>query len=109
MKFIVIPIIVVFISILALSATTDDEDDMIMCPMDAKECDDGSYVSREPKNNCEFAPCPSESKSKPEASPDTNTPEKTDQEKLEEKAKDQMAIAKHPLYMVFMLFLFVIL
>lgn len=29
------------------------------CTMDAKVCDDGSYVGRNPNNNCEFFDCPS--------------------------------------------------
>lgn len=28
-----------------------------VCTADVKECADGSYVSRNPKNNCEFDPC----------------------------------------------------
>eukprot|EP00562_Extubocellulus_spinifer_P020330 CAMPEP_0178582080 /NCGR_PEP_ID=MMETSP0697-20121206/23534_1 /TAXON_ID=265572 /ORGANISM="Extubocellulus spinifer, Strain CCMP396" /LENGTH=366 /DNA_ID=CAMNT_0020217789 /DNA_START=219 /DNA_END=1319 /DNA_ORIENTATION=+ len=30
----------------------------IMCTQDAKECVDGSYVSRDPANDCQFKPCP---------------------------------------------------
>ncbi len=30
----------------------------IACTMDAKLCPDGSYVGRDPQNNCEFKPCP---------------------------------------------------
>lgn len=28
------------------------------CPMDVKKCSDGSFVSRDPLNKCEFATCP---------------------------------------------------
>lgn len=30
----------------------------VVCPMDVFQCADGSYVSREPYEGCEFAPCP---------------------------------------------------
>ena len=30
---------------------------MIVCSADAKECSDGSYVGRDPKNDCNFQPC----------------------------------------------------
>merc|ERR1712013_791674 len=29
----------------------------VFCTADAKECPNGKYVSRDPKNNCEFKPC----------------------------------------------------
>lgn len=32
--------------------------DNIYCTQDVKQCSDGSYVSRDPKNNCEFRECP---------------------------------------------------
>ncbi len=31
----------------------------IVCTADVKACSDGSYVSRNPDNNCEFDPCSS--------------------------------------------------
>lgn len=34
-----------------------DKDDMIMCTQEAKQCSDGSYVSRTGPN-CEFEACP---------------------------------------------------
>lgn len=36
-------------------------DDMVMCTMDAKQCPDGSWVSRVPPK-CKFAPCPKNDK-----------------------------------------------
>ena len=36
-----------------------DDDEMVFCTMDAKECPDGSYVGRVAPD-CEFAPCPGE-------------------------------------------------
>jgi hypothetical protein len=30
----------------------------VFCTMDAKVCDDGRSVGRDPRNNCEFYPCP---------------------------------------------------
>lgn len=41
----------------------------VACTQDAKECPDGSFVGRDPKNNCEFVACP--------ASP-TKTSQQTD-------------------------------
>ena len=29
-----------------------------VCPADARQCSDGSYVARDPAKNCEFKPCP---------------------------------------------------
>ena len=29
-----------------------------LCPMDAKECADGSFANRDPNMDCEFEPCP---------------------------------------------------
>lgn len=34
------------------------EQEAQFCALDAKECPDGSYVSRDPLNNCEFKACP---------------------------------------------------
>jgi hypothetical protein len=33
-------------------------DEGIVCSADAKQCPDGSYVSRNPARGCAFAPCP---------------------------------------------------
>ncbi len=33
---------------------------VFICPQDAKECEGGSFVSRDPSNNCEFSLCPDE-------------------------------------------------
>jgi len=32
----------------------------IFCPADQQECPDGSSVSRDPNNNCQFFPCPTD-------------------------------------------------
>lgn len=32
----------------------------VFCPQDVKQCPDGSYVGRDPNNNCEFFDCPQE-------------------------------------------------
>ena len=34
------------------------EDEPVYCTMDVKMCSDGSYVGRDPGNNCEFYDCP---------------------------------------------------
>lgn len=36
--------------------------DAKICTLDAKQCPDGSFVSRNPANNCVFNPCPGEPK-----------------------------------------------
>lgn len=28
------------------------------CPADVQECKDGSFVARDPENQCKFKPCP---------------------------------------------------
>ena len=35
-------------------------EDTPSCTQETKQCDDGSYVSRDPNNNCVFTPCPDE-------------------------------------------------
>merc|ERR1719213_1010739 len=37
-----------------------DKDEDIMCAQDIQECSDGSFVSRDPANGCEFPACPSD-------------------------------------------------
>merc|ERR1711904_454996 len=37
-----------------------EEDEDIMCAADVQECSDGSFVSRDPTNDCEFPACPSD-------------------------------------------------
>lgn len=37
-----------------------EEDEIVFCTMDVKMCFDGSYVGRDPENNCEFHPCANE-------------------------------------------------
>ncbi|MBS3109792.1 hypothetical protein J4227_04660 [Candidatus Woesearchaeota archaeon] len=32
--------------------------EQVVCTEDARECPDGSFVIRDPNNNCEFYPCP---------------------------------------------------
>ena len=34
-----------------------DTIDQIYCTADVQECPDGSFVARDPKNNCEFKVC----------------------------------------------------
>lgn len=36
----------------------DEDSERIVCTADVMECPDGSYVSRDPDNNCEFMACP---------------------------------------------------
>ena len=39
------------------------------CLMDMKECPDGSFVSRDENNDCEFEPCPEEEEEEEEVAP----------------------------------------
>jgi hypothetical protein len=34
------------------------DNSLLDCPMDTKDCPDGSIVSRDPTQNCRFASCP---------------------------------------------------
>merc|ERR1712078_660454 len=54
-----------------------DKDEDIMCAADVQECSDGSFVSRDPSNDCAFPACPSA---------DPNTTEKEPQENAESSA-----------------------
>lgn len=48
-------------------------DEEKMCAADVKKCTDGSFVSRDPENNCEFRPCPpTEDKKEVEKEPNAN-------------------------------------
>ncbi|MFP4523884.1 MAG: hypothetical protein ACLFO2_01015 [Candidatus Woesearchaeota archaeon] len=44
------------------------EEDPLMCAADVKECPDGSFVPRDPENDCEFKPCTGEDDSDEEDS-----------------------------------------
>lgn len=44
----------------AVDVTVTDENGNLICAQDVKKCPDGSYVSRDPKNNCEFNACPTD-------------------------------------------------
>jgi len=35
----------------------DSEKEQVFCSMDVKECPDGSFVARDPEQNCNFKPC----------------------------------------------------
>ncbi len=55
-------IALILVAMLALTACETSEDrpapEPKFCTQDAKECPDGSFVSRDSDNNCEFKPCP---------------------------------------------------
>lgn len=55
--------IAVVLGIFAYNLSKDDRanDDQIACTLEAKLCPDGSYVGRNPQNNCEFNECPAAS------------------------------------------------
>ncbi len=50
-------VLAVLISLMALLGCVEEERD---CAADVMECPDGTFVSRNPKNNCEFYECPVE-------------------------------------------------
>jgi hypothetical protein len=33
-------------------------EEQVFCPQDVRQCADGSWVGRDPKNHCRFRPCP---------------------------------------------------
>ena len=41
-----------------MTDSSESEENLIACAMDVFECEDGSFVSRDPSSNCEFSPCP---------------------------------------------------
>jgi hypothetical protein len=51
-----------FVLILTVSCTetefTKEELEQVVCTADVQECADGSFVGRDPLNNCEFKECP---------------------------------------------------
>ena len=60
MKHIIIAtIVLVFVIITSCSETefTKEELEQIVCTADVYECPDGSFVGRDPMNNCEFKEC----------------------------------------------------
>ena len=60
----VIIVIVVGIVIAMRADKVDTQDEVgtekeqIFCTQDIRECSDGSFVSRDPSNNCNFMECP---------------------------------------------------
>ncbi|MFP4524033.1 MAG: hypothetical protein ACLFO2_01780 [Candidatus Woesearchaeota archaeon] len=43
-----------------LPPPSEEQPSADVCAADVKECPDGSFVSRDPDNDCEFRPCPSD-------------------------------------------------
>ena len=46
------------IFLIAQSLSKGNQGEGAVCTQDAQQCSDGSYVGRNPDNNCEFYPCP---------------------------------------------------
>src|SRR3989344_3218798 len=46
------------LAVLLAGCTQAPPNGPVICTLDAKQCPDGSYVSRDPANNCEFFACP---------------------------------------------------
>jgi len=53
-------IILILVSFVYAQDNETNETEEVVCATDINECSDGSYVSRNPDNNCEFDPCPEE-------------------------------------------------
>ena len=51
-------ILVFFSSIVFVYADEDSNSSEKVCSADVKKCSDGSYVARDPENNCQFKKCP---------------------------------------------------
>lgn len=52
-------------------------DEGVVCAADVKQCPDGSYVSRDSGNNCEFVACPSANNSGNQIANDSQSQPKT--------------------------------
>lgn len=57
--------VVVYFVIQSSSTPTDEtlipvssDEVMLLCPLDTQLCSDGSFVKKDPLNNCEFYDCP---------------------------------------------------
>ena len=48
--------------------STGGDEDPLVCAADVKQCPSGTFVSRDPENDCEFKPCPDEDDSDEEDS-----------------------------------------
>lgn len=55
---VILLIVVLLGALLANGCTTTKGKEPVFCPTDMKECPDGSSVSRDPENNCQFRACP---------------------------------------------------
>jgi hypothetical protein len=53
-------ILVILLGVFVFSNINFKDRNMKVCTLDAKLCPDGSSVSRDPDNNCEFYECPGE-------------------------------------------------
>jgi hypothetical protein len=61
-------ILLIILSITLVGCQKDE----VFCTEEAKICSDGSYVSRDSTNNCEFTPCPKTNFTKKVVSYDVN-------------------------------------
>lgn len=60
MKEIIITAMLLFLILLTSCSQTEftkEELEQIVCTADVSECPDGSFVGRDPMNNCEFKEC----------------------------------------------------
>ncbi|OGJ16335.1 hypothetical protein A3K74_01950 [Candidatus Pacearchaeota archaeon RBG_13_33_26] len=55
-----------------------DSGNGIVCAQDAQQCADGSYVTRNPDNNCEFDSCPTANEQQPGAEEPETSPQTYD-------------------------------
>jgi len=55
---IIIFILIAIIFVISFVLINWSPNNNVACTMDAKQCPDGSFVGRNPNNNCNFYPCP---------------------------------------------------
>ncbi len=65
------------------------EEETVFCTADVKECPDGTFVSRNPENNCEFYECPVVGDQEPPLEEQVVGPEYYDSEQAAFDALDQ--------------------
>mmetsp|Transcript_13462 Transcript_13462/g.29813 ORF Transcript_13462/g.29813 Transcript_13462/m.29813 type:complete len:512 (-) Transcript_13462:1464-2999(-) len=66
--------------------------DQLFCTQDAMECPDGSFVGRDPANDCNFMPCPDEEREGSDPTPKTTSaPTSAPTANLAQRAADRLA------------------
>ena len=83
-------ILVLFSSMVFGYADNDDNSSEKVCSADVKKCSDGSYVARDPENDCQFKKCPN-NKLEDDLEDDNETEERDDDvEDIDENETDDL-------------------